>query len=295
MLATLSTEIADAVTAVAPSVVQVLGPGRPVSGLVHGDDVVVAMASALGRGDGVRVRRHDGVEQEAELAGWDPATSLAVLRVRGLDLAAAAVTEAPPRVGNIVIAVGRSWSNAVTASAGIIAVIGGPLYTGRRRSIAEVIRTTAPMHGGFAGGALIGAGGGLIGITTAAAIRGLGVVIPAPIVSQAVASIMEHGGARRGYLGVAGQAVELPETQRGPDGEANALLVVAVTAGSPAAEAGIMIGDVLVRFGTHRIISAGDLLALLGADRIGSTVPVEIRRGGAPLELKVTIRERPRG
>ncbi len=212
-----------------------------------------------------------------------------------MDLAAAAVTEEPPRVGNIVIAVGRSWSNAVTASAGIIAVIGGPLYTGRRRSIAEVIRTTAPMHGGFAGGALIDGRGGLIGITTAAAIRGLGVVIPAPIVSKAVSAVMEHGGARRGYLGVAGQAVELPEAQRGPDGDANALLVVAVTAGSPAAEAGIMIGDVLVSFDTHRVISAGDLLALLGADRIGSTVPVEIRRGGAPLELNLTIRERPRG
>jgi len=82
------------------------------------------------------------------------------------------------RVGHLALAVARSWSNVVTASAGIVSVIGGPLPTGRRRAIDQVIRTTAPMHDGFAGGAFLDTSGGLIGIATAAAIRGLGVVIP---------------------------------------------------------------------------------------------------------------------
>src|SRR6186713_1126851 len=103
----------------------------------------------------------------------------------------------PPRVGHLALAIARSWSNALTASAGIVAVIGGPLPTGRRRAIDEVIRTTAPMHDGFSGGAFVDAGGALIGVTTAARIRGLGVVIPASIAWKTAATVLEHGGVKR--------------------------------------------------------------------------------------------------
>src|SRR6266403_3078292 len=126
-------------------------------------------------------------------------------------------SRAAPRVGNLALAVARSWSNVVTASAGIVSVIGGPLPTGRRRSIDQVIRTTAPMHDGFAGGAFLDTSGGLIGIATASAIRGLGVVIPASIAWKTAATVLEHGSLKRGYLGLAGQPVTLPESQRGPN------------------------------------------------------------------------------
>src|SRR5262249_40572432 len=158
---------------------QVQGRRRPASGLVYADNVVLTTVRALGRGDGLHVRRHDGQTFDAELAGWDPTTSLAVLRVTDLGAPPIAPTAAPGRVGHIALAVARSWSNSVTASAGIVSVIGGPLPTGRRRAIDQVIRTTAPMHDGFSGGAFLDTSGGLIGISTAAAIRGLGVVIPA--------------------------------------------------------------------------------------------------------------------
>src|SRR5207253_579307 len=146
------------------------------------------------------------------------------------------------------LAIARSWSNAVTASAGIVSVIGGPLPTGRHRAIDQVIRTTAPMHDGFAGGAFIDTGGGLIGIATSAAIRGLGVVIPATIGWSAAAAVLEHGRPQRGYLGIAGQPVVLPAGQRpSTDTSDNeAVLVVGVTDGSPAAAAGVLVGDVLL-------------------------------------------------
>ena len=83
LLSTFSNQLADAVDAVAPAVVQVQGRRRPVSGLVYAENVVVTTARALGRGDALHVRRHDGRVLDAELAGWDPATSLAVLRVPG--------------------------------------------------------------------------------------------------------------------------------------------------------------------------------------------------------------------
>src|SRR5882724_5542462 len=293
LLSSFSDQFADAVAAAAPSVVQVQGRRRPASGLVYADNVVLTTVRALGREDGLHVRRHDGLTLDAELAGWDPTTSLAVLRVAGLETPPLAPATTVPRVGHLALAVARSWSNVVTASAGIVSVIGGPLPTGRRRSIDQVIRTTAPMHDGFAGGAFLDTAGGLIGIATASAIRGLGVVIPAAIAWKTAATVLEHGSLKRGYLGIAGQPVALPERQQGADGREHALLVVGVTAGSPAAAAGVLVGDVLLEFDGHAIESQEDLLDLLLGDRVGRTVPVKILRGGAVVDLTVAVGERP--
>jgi S1-C subfamily serine protease len=293
LLSSFSNQLADAVAAAAPSVVQVQGRRRPASGLVYADNVVLTTVRALGREDGIHVRRHDGRVLDAELAGWDPTTSLAVLRIPGLDTAAITPSRSAPRVGHLALAVARSWSNVVTASAGIVSVIGGPLPTGRRRAIDEVIRTTAPMHDGFAGGAFLDTEGGLVGIATAAAIRGLGVVIPATIAWKTAATVLEHGSLKRGYLGLAGQPVALPENQRGTDGREQALLVVGVTSGSPAAAAGVLVGDLLLDFDGHPVESPEDLLDLLVGDRVGRTITIRALRGGAIVDLAVTVGERP--
>src|SRR5262249_50017660 len=100
-LASFSNQLADVVDAAAPSVVQVQGRRRPASGLVYADNVVLTTARALGREDGLHVRRHDGQMLDAELAGWDPATSLAVLRAPGLGLPAIEPAAAPARVGHL--------------------------------------------------------------------------------------------------------------------------------------------------------------------------------------------------
>jgi serine protease DegQ len=292
VLDTLSNQMADVVSAAAASVVQVQGRRRPASGLVYAADVVLTTARAIGREDGVRVRRSDGRTLEAQLAGWDPTTNLAVLKIAGLDLPPVSPAATPARVGHLALAVARSWSNALTASAGIISVIGGPLPTGRGRAIDEVIRTTAPMHDGFAGGAFLSTGGGLIGVPTAAAIRGLGVVIPASIAWKTAATLLEHGGLKRGYLGIAGQPVRLPDAQQS-EGREDALLIVGVTSGSPAAAAGLMVGDIIMLFDGHPVESPEDLLDLLLGDRVGRSVPLRILRGGAALDVAVTVTERP--
>jgi S1-C subfamily serine protease len=293
MLTELSTQMADAVAAVASSVVQVQGR-RPASGLVYADGVVVTTIHALGREDGLRVRRHDGQTFDGELAGWDPTTNLAVLRVTGLDLPAVVPATAPARVGHLALAIARSWSNSVTASAGIVSVIGGPLRTGRHRAIDQVIRTTAPMHDGFAGGAFVDTAGGLLGIATAAAIRGLGVIIPTAIVWKTVATVVEHGRIRRGYLGIAGQPVTLPDVQRA-EGRAEALLIVGVTDGSPAAAAGLLVGDVLVALDAKPVESPQDLMDRLLETQIGRPASLRVLRGGAVVDVAVTVGERPSG
>jgi S1-C subfamily serine protease len=293
LLTSLSNAFADGVASAAGAVVQVQGHRRPASGLVYAEDVVLSTARALGRGDGIHVRRPDGQVLDAELAGWDPTTTLAVLRVPSLGLPSIALAAEPPRVGHIVLAVTRSWSNAVTASAGLVSVIGGPLATGPHRAIDEVIRTNAPMHDGFAGGALLSVAGGLLGIVTSTSIRGLRVVIPAPIAWKTAADVVEHGSMKRGFLGLAGQPVALPERQQVAEGRGRGLLVVGVTPDSPASAAGVLVGDVLVGLDEHAIEAPEDLLDVLVGERVGRVSTLRVVRGGALIDVPVTVGERP--
>jgi S1-C subfamily serine protease len=241
----------------------------------------------------LHIRRHDGQTLDAEVVGWDPTTGLAVLRVNGLETTPIAPSAAPARVGNVALAIARSWSNAITASAGIVSVIGGPLATGRRRAIEQVLRTTAPMHDGFAGGAFVDTAGALLGVTTASAIRGLGVVIPASIAWQTAAGVLEHGGLKRGYLGISGQTARLAAHQKDAIGRDEALVIVGVPQGSPAASAGLLVGDVLFELDGHAVGSPEHLLDLLAGYRVGREAALRVLRGGAVMDVTVTVGERP--
>jgi S1-C subfamily serine protease len=290
MLTDFSNELADAAAKAAPSVIQVQGRRQPASGVIYAPGVVVTTTRALRREDRLRVRG-DGEAVDAELAGWDPATGLAVLKAPALSASPLAVAKQTPRVGNLALALARSWSNGLTVSAGVVSIIGGPLQTGRRRAIDQIIRTTAPMHDGFAGGAFIDTSGALLGITTASTIRGLGVVIPAGIAWSTAQHLLEHGGLKRGYLGIAGQPVRLPEPQR-VDKVEEGLLVVAVSPDAPAARAGILVGDVILAADGQTIGSPEELLDWLTGERIGKAATLRLVRGGKPTEVSVTIGER---
>jgi serine protease Do len=293
-LASFSDELASLAAAGAPSVVQVLGARRPASGVVHGADTIITTARAIGREDGLRVRVGEAEPAEADLVGWDPATGIAVLRTRSpLGVPVPAIAESEPRPGQIVLAVARSWSHALTVSAGIVAIVGGPLRTGRRRQIARVIRITAPMHDGFAGGAVLDVSGRLTGIATADAIRGFGVAIPASIAWASATQILTAGTPRRGFVGLAVQPVELAAPQR-PAGRERALLVVAITPGSPAEAAGMIVGDILLEFDGKPTESPEDLLDLLIGSRIGQTAAARTLRGGAARDVQVGVAERTR-
>jgi S1-C subfamily serine protease len=291
-LVAISDALADIVTTIGPAVVQVQGARRPASGIAYTADTVITTARALGREDRLHIRTPDDRTLDAELAGWDPATGLAVVRAADLRLAPATQSETTPRVGHLALAIARSWSNAVTASAGIVAVIGGPLRTGRHRIIEQVIRTTAPMHDGFAGGPLVDTTGHVIGVATAAAIRGLGVVVPAGIAWKTAAEVLQHGRPKRGFLGLAGQPVKLPQRQGKDLQREEALVIVGVTSGSPADKAGLLVGDILLDFDGQAVHSPEDLLELLVGDRVGRGVPLRLLRGGSVQDLTVTVGDR---
>ena len=289
-LSELSNNMADAVAAAAASVVQVQGRRQPASGVVYSKDVVVTTTRALGGDENITVRTPDGRTIQSELIAWDPATHLVALRAADLNLPAPALG-GQPRVGHLAMAIGRSWSNALTASAGIVSVIGGPLPTGRGRAIEEIIRTTAPMHRGFAGGAFVNTSGELIGIATAAEIRGLGVVIPAGIAWKTVESLLTHGRAKRRYLGVAGQAVQLPAAQRHESGQTTAVLVAQVIDNSPAARAGVLVGDLLVALNDVALESPDRLLEAL-ATGPGGSARLRVHRGGTAIDVPIDIGEK---
>jgi S1-C subfamily serine protease len=133
----------------------------------------------------------------------------------------------------------------------------------------------------------------LIGVTTAASIRGLGVVIPATIAWKTAATVLEHGRLQRGYLGILGQSVALPESQREIAGRGQALLVAGVTAGSPAAGAGVLVGDLLIALNGAPIESPENLMDELMGIAIGGAASLRVLRGGTVADVAVTIGARP--
>ena len=292
-LLSLSNDLADLAANHGGTIVQVLGARRPASGVIHGMDTILTTGHAVGREDGVRVRIGDADPIPAEMVGWDAATGIAVLRTgTSVNIAPPSISAAEPRVGQIVVALGRSWSNALTASAGVVAVVGGPLRTCRRRAIPRVIRVTAPMHEGFAGGGVFDPSGQLTGIATAAVIRGFGVAIPASIAAASARQILTTGGSR-GFIGIAVQPVHVSDAHK-IDERTRALLVVAVTPGSPADAAGIIVGDILLEFAGTRIESTEDLLDRLTGDRVGQKVSVKTLHGGTARDVDIVIASRPR-
>jgi S1-C subfamily serine protease len=175
---------------------------------------------------------------------------------------------------------------------GLISVIGGPLATGRHRQIDQVFRISAPMHEGFAGGAVLDGNGGLLGIATAASIRGLGVVIPASIAWTTATELLKRGTLKRGYLGISAQPVNVTPQQRDAGAGEEALLVISVKDGTPASEAGLLVGDLLLSLDGHRLNTIDDLFDFLVGERVGRPTTLRLLRGNAPLDITVTIAER---
>lgn len=290
-----STHLADAVERVGPAVVLVNGrPRYPASGTVCAPDLVVAADHAVERDDDLAVETHNGRALDARLVGRDPATDLAVLRVPGLDVPAAAPA-GPVRVGQLVLAVGRPTGQGPMASVGVVSAVGGPLRTGRGTVLEQFIRTDATPYPGFSGGPLVDGSGAVVGVLTTGLVRGVGLAVPVGTAWRIAEALARDGVVKRGYLGVGTQPVRIPATQR-PEGVAeHGLLVVTVAPGSPAEQGGLLVGDILVALDGHALADVEDLQALLAGDRVGATLPLEVIRGGARTTLQVTVGQRAAG
>ena len=295
-LAQLSEALADAVERGARSTVQVNGRNRvPASGVVWtADGAIVTTDHVLERDDEITVGLPDGSEVAATLAGRDPGSDLAVLRIEASGLVAAEQAPAgETRVGQLVLALGRPSAGGPQASFGAVSAIGGAWRTFRGGRVDGYLRPDVTFYPGFSGGPLIDARGRVAGINSSQLRRGAGLTIPSAAVDEIATALLEQGRIRRGYLGVASQPVHLPEALAAKlDGQDSGLLIVSVEDGSPAGAAGLLLGDILVRIEGTRLDDHGELQAALGADRVGSATPLTVLRGGEVLEVSVTIGER---
>ena len=292
ILSTLSSELAGAVEQAAGSVVQVATRRRPVAGLVVAEDLVVTPAQHLDD-DAVIVRRGDGHTAEGTVLGRSPSTGLAVVRVPSLGVRPALPGD-EPRPGYLAVAVGRTWSGAPFANLTSVAVVGGPLRTGRASEIPRVIRIASGPHGALTGGVLAGPDGRALGLITAGAIRGTTIVVPIALAAASAHDVAAQGGARQGFVGISSTAVNLPTRQRAGRTQEYGLLVTGLVDGSPADAAGLLVGDVIVGFEGEAVQEPEQLVMRLRGDRVGKPAVLTILRGGAVHDVSVTVGERRR-
>jgi S1-C subfamily serine protease len=300
-LAALSDDLAAAVETVGRSVVAIHARRRiPASGLVWQPGVIVAAHHTIQRDDDIGITLHDGSTTTATLAGRDPSTDLAVLRLAGgagatAGAPAAALTETAPRVGQLALALGRP-GRGVTASLGIVSAVGGEWRTWQGGTIDQFIRLDLNVYDGFSGGPLVDVGGHVVGINTSGLARATALTVPASTVARVAAQLLARGHVARGWLGIATQPVRLPPPlQRSLGVEADGgLVVVNVEPDSPADRGGLLIGDILLALDDQAVRDPGDVLAALGGERIGKAVTLRVARGGRAEQVSVTVGERPR-
>lgn len=293
VLRILSNQMADAVERISPALVLVNGRQRqPASGVVYAQGLVLTADHALEREEDLSIQTHDARILPAQFVGRDPATDLAVLRIADLDLDAAPTATVAARVGQLVLAIGRSSSEGPMASAGIVSAIGGPLRTGRGATLERYIRTDATPYPGFSGGPLIDAQGAVLGIITTGLVNGVALAVPASIAWSIAQTLAQQGFVKRGYLGISSQAVDLPPGQRAGRTQEHGLLIVKVDENSPAQKGGLMLGDILVGSENQTLTDTEDLQTLLTNNSVGKTISIDVIRGNTLQTLQVTIGQR---
>lgn len=291
-LSRLSDQLADAVERAGRAVVQVNGRHRrPSSGVVYAPTLVLVAEHAVERENDLTVETATGSPLAAQLVGRDLASDLAVLRVPGL-ASEPAVAASTPRVGQFVLAVGRPGGRELMASIGIVSAVGGPVRT-RGGMLEQYLRTDATPYPGFSGGALIDAGGAVLGILTTGLAGGAALAVPAALAWRLAESLVRQGYVPRGWLGIGSQPVRVPAGQRGGQAHETGLLIVELAPESPAARGGLLLGDILVTLDGQAVDDGETLQALLGGDRVGRPVTVQILRGGTLVTLAVTVGQRP--
>jgi S1-C subfamily serine protease len=289
-LQSLSNDLATAVERGGRAVFSVAGRPRLASTGVHWRQGLVVTADHTVHADeDVTITGPDGRALTARVAGRDPTIDIAVLKVDAPGVPVADVADSQAvRVGHIVLALGAG----PRASWGVVSSIG----EGRRARgpAPELLHLDLTLYPGFSGGPLVDTQGRVVGINTSGASRHL--AIPASAVNRVVDELVRRGHIPRAYLGVSTQPVRLPEPlrQRHALDQQTAVIVVEVQSGSPAAAAGLSIGDVIVSLGANRITDPTDLKATLRPERVGESITASVLRGGEPKDLQVTVGERPR-
>lgn len=267
------------------------------SGVYWRDGVIVTAAHTLRRTEDISVILSSGETVAATLAGTDPSTDLAVLKINNAKLSAPPFGDTSQlKVGHVVLAVGRGAQRGLNATLGIVGVLSGAWRTWRGGLIDQLIGLDLTLHPGAAGGPLVDAHGRVLGINTSGLSRNMELTIPVSTVNRVVEHLLKKGHIGRGYLGLGMYAIPLPEDLKSAlnlSGDSG-LIVVSVEPQGPGSKAGVLLGDVIVALDGKAVSSVRDLQAFLEPECVGKTIPVSLIRSGKPVEVNVTLGERRR-
>ena len=235
----------------------------------------------------------DGTTVAADIAGRDELSDLAVLKARGAVPEPVTMGRAEDlHVGQLVVAIGNPLGLAGSVTAGIVSGLGRSLPTKSGRVVDEVIQTDAALNPGNSGGVLADGRGRMVGVNTAVAGVGLGLAVPINASThKIIAALMHTGRVRRAWLGIAGAHIPVPPAAAVKLGTTHGLQIASVVAGSPAAEAGLRRGDIVVSVDGKNVVTATAIQQLMVEDAIARRIEMTVWRNGALVDVFVTPRE----
>ncbi len=266
----------------------------PASGIAISADTILTADHVIERDEDIKILLADGTELNARLAGRDPGSDLAVLKLPSASAAPAELSKTPARVGQFVLALGRPSSNGIESSFGTVNAIGGPIRTGRGGMLEKFIKTDVVSYPGFSGGPLVNGDGTIFGINTSGFGSGSAITIPADVAWKIAETLVKDGKIKRGYLGIRSQTVNIPaEAKKSLKREQETgLLIVGMEDESPAANAGMLVGDILVGVAGEAIEHHDELFTRLSGDVVGKSTALDIVRGGKVESIQVVVGER---
>jgi S1-C subfamily serine protease len=281
---------------VGPAVVRVeTGPGTPNarergglgSGIVISPDgLVLTNSHVVGASKQIRLRDSEGMVTDARVLGVDPDTDLALLRADGArDLHYASLGNSKSlRRGQLVVAIGNPLGFESTVTAGVVSALGRSIRSVSGRTIEDVIQTDAALNPGNSGGPLVSSAAEVIGINTAiiAGAQGICFAVASNTAQFVLSEIIRHGYVRRAYIGVSGQTAPIPRRHAVVAGIDNTMgaLLAQIEPDTPAAKAGLLPGDVVIRLDGIAVNGVDDLIRALDRDRIDRTLAMDVLRLG---------------
>ena len=290
-LVALSAASAQLVERAAKAVVAVHHGGRgTISGIHWRSGVIVTAEEMLEQEKDITVTLPGGRQVTTALAGRDPSTDVAVLRVAPDGLGVAEVIDASAlHPGHLVLAVGNH-AGAPLASFGMVAYVGGAWHSMRGGTIDSFLRLDLTLNPAGEGGALVDAQGRVLGMTVTGPSRRV-LAIPTATIDRSVDQLLAKGYVGRGYLGAGLQHARLPADATGS--RRAGVLIASLDPEGPAARAGLLVGDVITAWNETPVERTRDVIRLLGPDSVGKSVELKLVRGGAPSVVKITVGERP--
>lgn len=293
----LSGRIAELAEQAGRAVVAIEAGHRTSSSGVHWrPGVIVTAAHLVRRTDTVNVLLPDGATVQGQVAGRDSTTDLAAIRIEASGDLITLPFSSNVKLGELVLAVGRSRRGEVAIASGIMARVGAGWRTWRGGQIDRLLRPDVELYPGQSGSALINGNGELLGINSSVLARASAITVPVEAVDRVLNELLERGHISQPYLGVAMQEVPLPQDWKAAAGNEQelGLLVMHVAPGSPAQQASVVLGDVIVSAEGEPVSGYRGLHRLLARKRTGEPLRLRLLRSGTAVDASVTLGDRPR-